>query len=625
MIIHSISAKNVLKYEHLELKDLPEEGVIAISGFNESGKSTIGETICFALFGRTFSIDEDDLDKIIRWGESDCSVTICFSNQKADDPSDELFAITRMLDCDGNHSAKLYKVYNEENPIARGIERVEEALFELTAVEFDEFIESFYLAQREITTPHPHSYALKTMAGIATMEYCDHGIHEDIQQDLEASEELSSRIAQIAEEIDGLELDTGHLDSLTSQHNEALEEKVKTDELRADYQNSIEEYNETAPNLSRYLSKKGRGSFWRFIYFVIAVAAFGLWWILMKMPDAAVHEQVSQIIQTNLPQMTTEHYPYLLYISGAATFLFLWMWAAIISHKGNIGRLSVAGQELADKIQMIGALQTDGSLSAESSLSAEDSLSAEGSSQAEGSINEARKHQIALVASSQMREKELSDVTEVDLKFLTEQQDQQAETISQLSAELVIERDRVKRAGELQDKINSLQTQIADKELRNQIRELSSELLSGATRHLSKRFNHIIRDHVGKTLPLFTENRYEHLQIDEDLTVRVFSNEKHDFMDLDEISSGTQRQIMLAVRLALSQEMVSRKVHSQQFLILDEPFAFFDEERTERSLSVLPELSDDLPQIWIIAQTFPENMSFEHTIYCERDIVSKIN
>ena len=48
MIIHSINAKNVLKYETLDLQNLPEEGVIAISGFNESGKSTIGETICFA-------------------------------------------------------------------------------------------------------------------------------------------------------------------------------------------------------------------------------------------------------------------------------------------------------------------------------------------------------------------------------------------------------------------------------------------------------------------------------------------------------------------------------------------------------------------------------------------------
>ncbi len=595
MIIHSIKAKNILKYETLELQDLPEQGVIAISGFNESGKSTIGETICFALFGRTFSIVEDDLGKIIRWGESDCSVTIRFSNQKADSPSDEQYVITRMLDCDGNHSAKLYKAYNEEHPIARGVERVEEALFELTSVEFDEFIESFYLAQREITTPHPHSYALKTMAGIATMEYCEDGIYEDIQQDIEASEALNSRIIQVEEEIEELGLEDGHLDALSAQHDKALEEKAQIDNIRTEYQASIDKYIETAPKLSGYLSKKGRGSFWRFIYFMLAAGAFALWWVLMKMPETAIHGQISTFVQANLPQITAEHYPYLLYIGAAAVFLLLVYWAAIISHRGNIERLGVAGKELADKVTALNE-----------------------------SADETQQFQIALISASQMQEKELLEVTEADLKSLTGQQESQADDISKLSAELVMERERVKRAGELQEKIDDLQSQIYDKESRNQSRELASELLTGATRHLSKRFNHIIRDHVGKTLPLFTDNRYEHLQIDEDLTVRVFSNEKHDFMDLDEISSGTQRQIMLAVRLALSQEMVSRKVQSKQFLILDEPFAFFDEERTERSLAVLPELSDDLPQIWIIAQSFPESMTFQHTIYCKREVVSNI-
>ncbi|MCP3851585.1 MAG: AAA family ATPase [Gammaproteobacteria bacterium] len=600
MIIHSIAAKNILKYETLDLKDLPQQGVIAISGFNESGKSTIGETICFALFGRTFSIDEDDLDKIIRWGESDCSVTIRFSNNKEGEPDNEQYAITRMLDCDGNHSAKLYKVYNEENPIARSIERVEEALYELTSIEFDEFIESFYLAQREITTPHPHSYALKTMAGIATMEYCDAGIEEDIQENVEASEELSNRIIQLAEEIDDIELEEGHLDGLISQHDDALEKKSTMDEVQANFQNAIDEYDETAPKLSRYLSKKSRASFWRFLYFVMAIAAFGLWWILIKMPDASIHSQITELVQNKLPQVTSSHYPYLLYIGGVATFLFLSFWAAIISHKGNIGRLRVAGEELAEKMQ--------------------DIMATEGYS----STDESRKNQIALVSDSKMKAKQLSESTEPDIHFLTQQKDKFSEQIGQFSAELVVERERVKRAEDLQEKINGLQDQIMEKESRNQTRRLASELLTGATRHLSKRFNHIIREHVGKTLPLFTQGRYEHLQIDDDLTVRVFSNEKHDFMDLDEISSGTQRQIMLAVRLALSQEMVSRKVQSQQFLILDEPFAFFDEERTERSLSVLPELSDDLPQIWIIAQSFPDVMNFEHEIYCERDVITKV-
>lgn len=600
MIIHSIRANNVLKYEQLDLQDLPPQGVIAISGFNESGKSTIGETICFALFGRTFSIDEGDLDKIIRWGESDCSVTIQFSNDRPDTPADELYAITRMLDCDGNHSAKLYKVYNEEHPIARGVDRVEEALFELTSIEFEEFIESFYLAQREITTPHPHSYALKTMAGIATMEHCSNNIYNDIQSDVEAADALVSQIAQVEEEITELGIENGHLDALSAQHSEALQTKAQTDEARADYQSCVDKYHEAAPELSRYLSKKSRASFWRFIYFMLAAGLLALWWIVVKMTDAAIHEQIMQLIQSSLPQVTAQYFPYFLYVGGASVVLFFFFWAASISHKGNIDRLSQAGIDLAEKMR-----QLDSSRNLSS--------------------NEERTLQLNQVTASQAVGPQLSTVTDPDLSYFVQQQELQADQISQLSEAVAVERDRVNRASERQEKIAALQSQADDKAARNQTRELATELLAGATGHLSKRFNHIIRDHVGKTLPLFTENRYEHLQIDDDLSVRVFSNEKHDFMDLDEISSGTQRQIMLAVRLALSQEMVSRKVHTQQFLILDEPFAFFDEERTARSLSVLPELSDDLPQIWIIAQTFPDTMNFEQSIFCERDTTARLS
>ena len=56
MLITRITAATVLQSTALALPALPEKGVIAISGKNESGKSTIGETVCFALFDRTFSL-----------------------------------------------------------------------------------------------------------------------------------------------------------------------------------------------------------------------------------------------------------------------------------------------------------------------------------------------------------------------------------------------------------------------------------------------------------------------------------------------------------------------------------------------------------------------------------------
>jgi exonuclease SbcC len=102
--------------------------------------------------------------------------------------------------------------------------------------------------------------------------------------------------------------------------------------------------------------------------------------------------------------------------------------------------------------------------------------------------------------------------------------------------------------------------------------------------------------------------------------VRVFSNDKRDFMDLEEVSSGTQRQIMLALRLALSKKLLSRTVKGKQFAFLDEPFAFFDQERTCKALQALADLGDDISQVWIVAQDFPENceVEFDTVVYCDR-------
>jgi hypothetical protein len=81
---------------------------------------------------------------------------------------------------------------------------------------------------------------------------------------------------------------------------------------------------------------------------------------------------------------------------------------------------------------------------------------------------------------------------------------------------------------------------------------------------------------------------------------------------------GTQRQIMLAVRLALSQEFITT-LERHQFIFLDEPFAFFDQERTRAALHALPELSHELRQIWIVAQEFPEQFPFDAYLRCEKE------
>ena len=90
-------------------------------------------------------------------------------------------------------------------------------------------------------------------------------------------------------------------------------------------------------------------------------------------------------------------------------------------------------------------------------------------------------------------------------------------------------------------------------------------------------------------------------------------------MDFDEISSGTQRQIMLALRIAMSEELAKNNNTKEQFIILDEPFAFFDELRSIETLRSLSSVSDILTQIWVVSQEFPDEIKADKVVNCTQE------
>ena len=59
MIVRSLMAEGFMRYQRIELNDLPT-GVIALVGDNEAGKTTLGEAVAFALFGRTIRTEDTD-------------------------------------------------------------------------------------------------------------------------------------------------------------------------------------------------------------------------------------------------------------------------------------------------------------------------------------------------------------------------------------------------------------------------------------------------------------------------------------------------------------------------------------------------------------------------------------
>ena len=630
MIINSVKAENVLKYAKLDLQDIPEHGLIAISGPNESGKSSIGETVCFALFGRTFSLDFDDLPKIIRWDETHCSVELEFT------PSDgRRYRLERFLDDAGNHSARLAPAdaAEDEEPLARGIEQVADKVYELIGYEFEEFIESFYLAQREITTPHPHSYAVKTMAGLVTLEYCAEACRDDHEVTRAEIDTRQEDLSKLQTEVEELEIDPRLMSQLQSEHDQVTRSMADANRRLEQLDSASVDYQDTLPKRQQALGARGRAGFWAFLCLLLALVAGGGWYLLTKMPEHDLAMQLSEQINSRLSFWQPEMVAWLLYGGVAFAFLFLFFMFRRSILAGQVKGMDEIAQTLSGALDDLPGLETVQPVTDEAaSDEPQEPLETPADTEPDaGAAPVAREVAVDRAARGRLSQRisdwqatimEVRDGVGAEQAQLRQEMDVAAQRKSELDQAIALEQVRLDKAEQLRDMQGEIRERIAEKERHSEICSLADELVEGATREVSYQFNRKLRGLVGKTLPLFTENRYEHLQIEDDLTVRAFSSEKRDFMDLEEISSGTQRQIMLAVRLALSQELVERTVKGSQFLFLDEPFAFFDERRTRSALTVLPTLSEELNQIWIIGQSFAEDLNFDRHIRCERSLES---
>jgi exonuclease SbcC len=59
----------------------------------------------------------------------------------------------------------------------------------------------------------------------------------------------------------------------------------------------------------------------------------------------------------------------------------------------------------------------------------------------------------------------------------------------------------------------------------------------------------------------------------------------------------------------MSEQLAKNTGNNKQFIFLDEPFAFFDHQRTLSTLEALPNVSDTITQVWVTSQDFPTKWS----------------
>ncbi len=243
MILDRLEAKNFGRYRSLTLSSLPERGLIGVVGPNESGKTTIGDIICFALFGRT-SADKVP-EEHIHWREDEMNLQIDFR-----DAENIPWRIEREIDRSGTYSATLQRLDEQKAEAIRGVGKVQAQVEKVLRLDFEEFTYAFFLGQKELDVSKQLAIDTKRhlvdeLTGVGTIERA-------VDQ---VSEELDGLIGERVSLDEELRLSSCLLEEYQGRRKDEEDPTLEIDELEKEEKelaNVVETHEQTLAHAEAY-------------------------------------------------------------------------------------------------------------------------------------------------------------------------------------------------------------------------------------------------------------------------------------------------------------------------------------------------------------------------------------
>lgn len=127
------------------------------------------------------------------------------------------------------------------------------------------------------------------------------------------------------------------------------------------------------------------------------------------------------------------------------------------------------------------------------------------------------------------------------------------------------------------------------------ILETTRDLLSEAREKTLVGVKDRLIDYVSGFLDRISGGKYKKISIDQNFSFKVFSDEKgSEIVPEDDLSRGSIDQFYLALRFAFVKVLAKNK---KSFMVLDDPFHNFDEDRKLRTKKLLQDLSEEFQVI----------------------------
>ncbi len=149
----------------------------------------------------------------------------------------------------------------------------------------------------------------------------------------------------------------------------------------------------------------------------------------------------------------------------------------------------------------------------------------------------------------------------------------------------------------LEEEYNSLNDELKEIEKKNNEINLAKELIDRAYEKMKRNISPKLVENLSNTMKKITNGKYENVNINDEDGL-IVEMQDGDYKPADRLSIGTIDQLYLSLRISMIEDLSKEKMP----IILDEAFAYYDDERLENILRYLTENYTD-HQIIIFTST----------------------
>jgi len=222
------------------------------------------------------------------------------------------------------------------------------------------------------------------------------------------------------------------------------------------------------------------------------------------------------------------------------------------------------------------------------------------------------------LAEEQLKKYEIHKCSSEEFEKIKRETQELKNDVDDLKERQAILNDRIEQEmigeddiAELEEKLSSLDKKRERLSHKHRIFEIINEGINWARQNSITQFSEAIEKQMSELLSKITDGKYKKVKVDENLGVNIYSEEKSEYINLDDkkdlVSSGTLDQIYLAARISIINLITTE---GRPLIILDDTFVSFDDMgRKERAFEVLKSFAKDYQILYFTCHECPPKLN----------------